>query len=151
MEDAAPEPAPVDGPERPVYGLLTNGRLRHKPRDGDTPVIEMGEMKLGRWFWVGGRLYIDDDRIRFAGTEAVFVGTDFNHRVNKIDYAVAVPGYCIEKVERRTGVVGVPYVAVTTIDGAELQLRSGIAGSKADLVIETIEAMMESAGPRPDD
>lgn len=133
-----------DPEERPINGVLTNARLRHKPEGGLPGTLRVGEMKLGRWGWVGGRLYVDDDEVRFAGVELTGISTESLDEVAAIRYAVAVPAAAIASVERRRGVVGVPYVALTTTDGAELQLRSGIAGNKSDLVIETIEHLVQA-------
>lgn len=138
-DHAASEPAD----ERPIDGTFTNGRLRRKPRDGEPSVIQMGDMKLGRWGWVGGRLYVSDDEIRFAGLQLLPVGNVGPPRTILIDYAVAIPANGIESVERRRGVTGAAYVAVTATDGAELQLRCGPFGSKSDLVVETIQALID--------
>lgn len=107
----------------------------------------MGEMKLGRWLWVGGRLYVDDDELRFAGTETVMFEDSLDRMRTgpTLRYAVAVQGDGIESVHRRRGVVGVPYVSLTTTDGAQLQLRAGVAGSKSDLIIETVQALIDAS------
>lgn len=141
IDDEPAEDTPTEEP--PVFGLFTNGRLRHQPREGEPGVIEMGELELRRRAWVGGRLYVDADEIRFAGLEMMPYERLGRWKFRRFDYAVAMPADGIETVERRRGIVGVPYVAVTATDGAELQLRCGPFGSKSDLVVETIQALID--------
>lgn len=84
-------------------------------------------------------MWVDDQGLRFIGSEIWSLVDD---DMDDIPYSAVVDAGVIESVAKQRGVVGVPYVAVTTADGAQLQLRAGAVGKDSDRVVQAVEASM---------